>query len=227
VTAPTPPVPPTPDPVDSLVGIGHRIRDAADLEVKRLHLHYGVVIVVLVIVFALAGYKAWEWHVEKLARLEAAASVEHAAATSEAALADAWKTRALTKVDSFRVDTLRVGATIRGTKVDTLWRPAAPAPVEDGVTYSGPAPLVPIEVVAKADFDSLGATCTRTQHDCASALAAKDSVIAHDSSQSIALAALNANTAEQLKSVKRAALFQKLGWALAGLLIGRETSGIR
>jgi hypothetical protein len=222
-----PPTPPLPPAVDPLVLFSHGIRDEAELTLKKWHLTYGIVIAGLFACAGIVGWQAFQWHKAKLARLEAAASVEHAAATSEAALADAWKTRALTKVDSFRVDTLRVGATIRGTKVDTLWRPAAPAPVEDGVTYSGPAPLVPIEVVAKADFDSLGATCTRTQHDCASALAAKDSVIAHDSSQSIALAALNANTAEQLKSVKRAALFQKLGWALAGLLIGRETSGIR
>lgn len=221
MSAPTPPTPP-PD-VDPLVLFGHRLRDEADLVLTR----YRVSLVVLLACFAIAGYEAFQWHERKLARLEAQASAEETTATNERTLSDAWKGRAIALVDSVKHDTVRVRQVIQHTKVDTMWVPATQPVAEDGVTYSVPLPPVAVPVVAKADFDSLGASCTRAEHDCASALAAKDSAAVHDSTRAAALEALNKNVAQQLTSVKRAAFFQKLGWALAGLLIGRVTSGIR
>lgn len=210
--------PPTPDKdIDPLVLFGHKLRDDAELLVTR----YRITLVVLLACFAIAGWQAFKWHEAKLARLEAQASVEETRATNERALGEAWRGRAIALVDSVRHDTVRVRQVIQHTKVDTMWVPAEPAAPVDGVTYSGPAPLVPLPVVAKADFDSLGASCTRTAHDCASALAAKDSAAAHDSAQMVALATLNKNIAQQLTTTKRLSLVKEGGIAAFFYMLGR------
>lgn len=213
MSAPTPPTPPELDPVISFT---HKLRDEFDLILSRYH----VAIFLMLCAFAFAAYGGWTYHVKRLARLEAQASIEKTRATNEKKLADAWRTRALAKVDSFRVDTVRVAHVITRTKTITV---EVPVHDSDGVTYS-----VPMAVVAKLDFDSLGAACERTQHDCASALAAKDSVIAHQDSARAALVVLNANTAKQLTMQKHTTFWSKWGYAIAGVVIGRVTArGIR
>lgn len=207
MTTPTPPTPP----LDPVVAFTHKLRDKADLILGA----HRVVIFLLLCAFAFAGYEGWQWHLAALARLEAQASIEKTKATNEHKLGESWKARAIARTDSVKHDTVRVDSIVYRTKSFT-----APVTVAapDGTTS-----VVPMQVVAKADFDSLGAACERIQHDCASALAAKDSVIAHDSLQAVALGALSRNVGKQLTSVKRASVFQKVVWGLIGLAIGRAS----
>jgi hypothetical protein len=204
---------PDPNTIAAVVEIGHKERDAAALLMKRVHLSYHAVIAILALIFCFVFYEGWEYHLAKLARLEAAASVEKTRATNEHKLGEAWKLRALASVDSFRVDTLKVKDLVFRVRVDTM--------VVHVVDSAGVPSEVPMEVVAKLDYDSLGAMCERTQHDCASALAAKDSALSHADSMAAALTALNHNTEQRLSSVKRAALVKEGGIAALFYLLGR------
>jgi hypothetical protein len=207
MTAPQPPE------TESFIQWGIKERDAAALALRKVHLTYHSAGAILLLLLALGVGDAWKWHIAEAARLEAQASVEKTKATNEHALGEKWKARAVALTDSVRVDTVRRQEIVYRTKTLTVQVPVRDS---DGVTYS-----VPMDVVAKLDFDSLGAACERVQHDCVSALAAKDSVIAHDSTQAAALAALNANTAKQLAMQKHSTLWAKLLWGVGGIVIGR------
>jgi hypothetical protein len=217
MSAPVPPTPQQPSPyssppaLDPVISFTHRLRDKFDLVLGA----HRVVIVLLLCAFAFAGYEGWKWHVEKMARLESQASALTIAAKNQEALGAGWKKIALTRVERFRVDTVRKDSIVYRTK----WF-MAPVTVAapDGTTS-----VVPMQVVAKEDFDSLGAMCERTQHDCASALAAKDSVIAHDSLQASALAKLNQNVGKQLTMQKHATIWAKVLWGIGGIILGRAS----
>lgn len=206
---------PNPPEFDPLVTFTHKMRDEAELLLSR----YRITIVVLVAVAAFLGWQGFLWHERNMARLEAQATNERAAAANEHSLGDAWRKRAIARVDSVRVDTVRIRQLIHDTK--TILVPAAPPAAVDGVTYSVPLPLEPIPMVYRSDYDSLGAACTREVHDCSSALAAKDSVLAHESLRIVALDSLNTTVAKQLRGTKRGAVVQKVVWGLVGLLVGR------
>ncbi len=208
MTAPTPPT----DPFDALVGVGHKIRDAADRDIKRLHLTYHSVGVILAVLLAFASFEAWKWHIVKLARLEAAASVERVRAAKELTTAEAWRAIAIRRVDSVRVDTVRIARIVYRTPTFT-----APIPVTHD---DGTSSIVPMPVVLRADFDSLGGTCNRLARDCASALAAKDSASAHDSLVIASLYELNHNTEQRLKMADRAKFFAKVFYGAAGASAG-------
>lgn len=208
MTAPTPPT----DPFDSLVGIGHKIRDAAERDIAKLHLTYRSAGVILAALFAFGCFEAWKWHITKLARLEAASSLERVRAAKEHTTAEAWRAIALRRVDSVRVDTVRVAQIVYRTR--TIMAPV-PMPNADGTSS-----IVPMPVVLRADFDSLGGTCNRLARDCASALAAKDSASAHDSLVIASLYELNHTTEQRLKMANRAKFFAKVFYGAAGASAG-------
>jgi hypothetical protein len=213
--------PPDPNTIAAIVDIGHRERDAAELRLKSAVQRHRVLLACIVIACVFAGWRGYVWHIEHMAKLEAQAGVEKTVATNEHKLGEKWKARAIALTDSVRVDTLLVRKIIHDVKTITVQVPVMPEPVQDGVTYSGPAPLVPIAVVSKLDFDSLGAACERVNHDCGAALAASDSARAHADSMAAALQRLNHNTEQRLKSTQRVSLLEKAGIAAFCYFLGR------
>jgi hypothetical protein len=208
---------PTPPQLDPVISFTHKLRDRADIVIAG----HRVAILLILACVLFGGYEGWTWHIAETARLEAQAKIEKTRATNEHALGEAWKARAIARTDTMQAHVVTVHKIIRSVRVDTVMVPAMPDAGQDGVTYSEAPPLVPMEVVSKLAFDSLGAACERVELDCTSALAAKDSVIAHQDSAQAALAALNQNTAKQLTMQKHATIWAKLIWGVGGLLIGR------
>jgi hypothetical protein len=219
VTAPTPPNN-EPGIVKAIVEVGHRERDAAELRLVRAVQGHRLALVCVALLVVFGGWRGYVWHVEHMAKLEAAAGVDKIIAINEHTISEAWKARAIALVDSVQIDTVTMRRIIQHVKVDTILVPAMPV-AQDGVTYSDPQPLVPMAVVSKLAFDSLGAACERVEHDCSTALAAKDSVITHQDSEAVALRAHDATTAKQLRIEKRTALWQKVAWGIVGIAIGR------
>lgn len=210
---------PPPDPLDSLIGVGHKLRDTFAADLKRVHLTYHVAGYILAALLVLVGVESYRYHTRKLARLEAAASVEKVKAAEEHALALVWKVRAEARVEVVRVDTVRIASLVYRTRTIV-----APVPV---TAPDGTVSEVPMPVVLRTDFDTLGRACNRLAGDCASALAAKDSAAAHDSTVIATLYELNHNTEQRLKMADRAKFWSKLlygaGGASAGYAIGRAS----
>jgi hypothetical protein len=204
---------------ESFIQWGVQEAKAAELRVRNIHLTYHTAGVIFAVALFFGGLEAWKWHTARLARLEVEASALTTAAKNEAAVGDAWRKRAIALGDSITHDTVRVRQIITHTK--TVMVPVAPPPAQDGVTYSIPLPPEPIPMVARADFDTLAAACTRVEHDCAAHGAAQDSARAHLQVQLDALNAQIATEAKARASEKRAATIGKGIWGAVGLLIGR------
>jgi hypothetical protein len=232
----TPPVPPTPNPtqpspystapadpntIAAMMEVSLKSLEAAELRLKQTVQRHRVLLVCVVIAVLVGGWRAYIWHLEHMATLEATAHLEKTKATNEHKLGVAWRARYVALTGVVKHDTVRVRQLIHDVKTITVQVPMVPAAAQDGVTYSDSQPLVPMDVVSKLDYDSLGEACERVNHDCGAALAASDSARAHADSMAAALARLNRNTEERLASTKRIALVEKGGIAAFFYVLGR------
>jgi hypothetical protein len=208
--------PPDPNTIAAVVEIGHKVRDAAELAMSRLHLKYWIGILSALCVICYSAYRVHGWYESRVAKLEEKGAALEIAKQNEEALLAVYKKRDLARVDIFRVDTVRVRQFIYRTKTLTVQVPVRDT---DGVTYSA----VPMDVVAKADFDSLGALCERTQHDCASVIASKDTIIEHTGKLLAIADSSSANYKKRLSLTNRANFWTKVEFGGGGFGLGFTT----
>jgi len=206
------------------------LRDASDASLSRAHLIRTLVDAALIALVALAGWRAYEWHVKDTAQLEARVQANQAAKDSAIASRDSadaraerWETRAEVAVARVRVDTQLIAGALQTVPAPVLVPVTSPAGIVSEV------PMVPAET-----FDTLGARCTRLEHDCTQALAAKDSALsAKDSALAqgrIAMAHGDSLTALALKKAsdaERANFFSKILYGLGGAVVGRASCSVR
>ena len=211
----TPPIPPTNQPVDPLVQLTHTVRDAGDVKLAILHLRYWIGIVLVLAALAYGAARAYGWYEGRLAKLELQASALATAKASEEVLVAAAQVQVNRALAQLHADTVKMWKIIYRTKVDTL-----PVVVTDS---AGVQSVVPMAVVSKMDFDSLGAMCERTQHDCASALAGKDTVIEHVGRLLAIADSTASNYKHQTDVVKRANFRTKIGYGGGGFGAGFTT----
>lgn len=200
------------------------------LALVRAHLLWALVVAGLLGLTTIAAFKAYAWHVNETAKIEArmqsnqmgkdSALVERDSANARA---EFWEQRAEVAQAAVRVDTQLIAGALQSIPAPTLVPVTSPAGIVSEV------PMVPAETV-----DTLGARCARLEHDCTQALAAKDSALAAKDSAlakgRVALAHGDTLTALALKKAKdaeRANFFSKLLWGSGGTLLGRASCSVR
>lgn len=200
------------------------------LALVRAHLLWALGLAGLLGLVTIAGFKAYAWHVSVTAKLEARVQSNQLAKDSAIvsrdsadARADRWEQRAEVAQAAVRVDTQLIAGALASVAAPRL----VPVTLPSGIVSE--VPMVPAET-----FDTLGARCTRLEHDCTQALAAKDSALsAKDSALAqgrIAMAHGDTLTALALKkanAAERANFFSKIFYGLGGALVGRASCTVR
>ena len=191
------------------------LRDASDASLARAHLIRTLVDAALIALVALAGWRAYAWHVDETAKLSAEAQANRLAYDSAQASAERWAKRSERLEDSVRVDTQLVTHIIEG----------APRPVLVPITApSGVTSIVPM--IPAVTFDSTAAACTRLTHDCSSALAAKDSALAQRDKALAHGDTLIAIALKKASDAERANFFSKILYGAGGAILGRATCSV-
>lgn len=180
-----------------------QLRDEADARLHRAHWIWFLILLGMLGVVTMIAEG-------KVSGLTRQLVTVHVALDSAVRKAGTWERRAAVLAESVKVDTERVTTVIQARPQPVL----VPMPQANGTTSI--VPMVP--VVA---FDSLGASCTRLEHDCTATVAAKDSAMR---ALQIALGRADSMTALAVKRAaaqQRASLLSRVWWGLGGLAAGR------
>lgn len=210
--------PPAHDPtVQELVTLLDRSNTANAQRTTGVHLSWALAMLGVLAVATFAGFRAYAWSVRR------DAADAHTIAAQQAKLDSAlagWRVsdaRANRLADSVRIDTELVTHVIEG----------APKPVLVPITSPTTGIVSEVPMIPALTFDSLGAACTRLEHDCTAQMAAKDSAMAEIRKALAAADSLTATRVRQLNAAERANFFSKLLWGSAGLAAGRLSCGVR
>jgi len=191
------------------------LRDASDAALTRAHLIWALVLAAVLALTVFAGFRAYAWHVNETAKLEADVQRNQLAYDSAAASAERWAKRSERLEDSVRVDTELVTHVIE----------TAPKPVLVPITApSGVTSIVPM--IPAVTFDSTAAACTRLEHDCTKALAAKDSALAQRDKALAHGDSLTALALKKASDAERANFFSKILYGAGGAILGRATCSV-
>lgn len=208
----TTPQPPNLQPVDPLVALSHSVRDVGDARRRHLHALYAVILAALAVVVGYGSLIAYQAHERELAVLETKAdTLSKQFAQSEKA-ADVWRGQALALSKMRAVDTIQTVKIVTNTKTYTV-----PIPV---TAPDGTVSEIPMPVVTRASFDSVGAACSRERQDCTQLLTAKDGQIGELTKQVGFKDSLFVDATTQLRVVKRATIWTKIGYGSIGFSAG-------
>lgn len=204
--------------------------DYTRLALVRAHLIWALVLAGMLGLVTIAGFKAYAWHVNETAKLAQDVKREqlgrdsaNVRTDSANARADRWEQRAEVAAAAVRIDTQLVTHVIE----------AAPKPILVPVTSTAGV-VSEVPMIPALSFDSLGRSCTRLEHDCTQALAAKDSALtAKDSAlaeRAIALAhgdSLIALALKRASDAERSSFFSKILYGVGGAFAGRASCSVK
>lgn len=206
---------------DEDVALARKNAERVALELRAVHLSYGVLLACLALAVAWAAWSLWGWHERSMGRLESGALVLTHEAQAAGRSAEIWRTQALALARTRGADTVHTNTVIRTARGEVI-TVLLPITMPDGRVSE-----VPMSVVSVAQFDTVVGACTLERHNCSQLLAAKDSAAVQDSARIAALEALDRNTEQRLSSTRRAGFWTKLGWGAAGLGVGSLACRVR
>lgn len=192
----------------------------AALTIRRLHLQYVLVILLLLVGIVFGASKLRTHYANRETQLIGHAELlqEHYDAAAKAE--SVWRVQALALVDQWRVDTIHTNSIITHatTQIVTV---RIPMPNADGTLSEIPMSMIPL-----AQFNAVVDGCAEERHTCALALAAKDSALA---ALGLALRfrdSLFVNSEELRRTEKHASAWARVKSGGVGFLAGTAAGAI-
>lgn len=198
---------------DEDVALAKKQAERASLVLRSVHLNYLVVLAFVAIALAWTAVEAYGWHERSVARLEVKATSLVARATALERGEAVWRVEALKLAEIRRVDTLRTVRYIASVRPLTAY-------VRD-TSSAGVVSEIPIAAVPLEKFDGLVVACSRERADCSSLLLAKDSLVDYERARRVAAEGQFETSEEQRRGERRASIFSKVLWGVAGAGLGR------